>query len=101
MPVTLLAGVSRPGSYPNAMFFGALFGTENHKTLGDIGVGDRQTDSWEQKVPEKAGLSVGVVVQLLSLRKKVYLPFLTLLYINCLYMKALETALNLFVLARA
>lgn len=83
------------------MFFGALFGTKSHKALGDTRVGDGQTDSWEQKVPEKAGLSAGVVEQLLSLRREVSLPVLTLLYINCLYMKALETALSLFVLARA
>lgn len=83
------------------MFFGALFGTESHKALWDTRVGDGQMGSWEQKVPEKAGLSAGVVVQLLSLRKEVYLPVLTLLYINCLYMKALETALSLFILASA
>lgn len=51
MPVMLSARVSRPGSYPNAMFFGALFGTESHKALGDTGVGNGQragSRKWER-----------------------------------------------------
>lgn len=98
MPVPLSERVSRPGSYPNALFFGALFGTESHKALRDTGVGNRTIESreWKRRLDPAQQQQSSCSAQ----ERGVYGPFLALLYITCLHIKALGRVLIPYVLAR-
>lgn len=99
IPVTLSVRVSRPGSYPNATFFGALLGTESHKAFGDTGVGDGRTAG--SRKCERRLNQVQQQWSSCSVReRRVYLPGLALLFINCLHIEALEAVLSPSVLAR-
>lgn len=98
MPVPLSARVGRPGSYPNATFLGALFGTENHKALTDTGVGNRTIES--RKCERRLDPAQQQQSRCSAQERRVYLPVLALLYITCSHIKALGRVLSSSVLAR-
>lgn len=81
------------------MFFGALFGTESHNALGDTGVGDQLAAG--SRTCERSPDPVQQPWSSCSAReRRVYLPVLALLDVNCLPIKALGTVLSQSVLAR-